>query len=164
MFFCFKRFWPIIRVKNDSQEEFTINFTCSSHGIYVLLRLSQDFVVRKLVRKQEINIHAACVPKTWGIVQLYCHLQFLICLKQFYWLKSKWRNHLHSDDNPLEKEQRKIQTNIRKVIWFDLWHENQWTRKHLGSLWFGYTLLCTVLCVGTRVVVSFWCAWVVVLV
>ena len=97
----------------------------TSHGIYVLLKLGQDFVVRKLVRKQGINIHAACVPKTWGIVQLYCHLQFLICLKQFYWLKSKWRNHLHSDDNPLEKEQRKVQTNIRKVMWFDLWHENQ---------------------------------------
>ena len=44
------------------------NFTCSSHRIYVLLRLSQNFVVKKLVRKQGINIHAACVQKTWGIV------------------------------------------------------------------------------------------------
>ena len=37
----------------------------------MLLRLSQDFVVRKSVRKQGINIHATCVPKTCGIVQLY---------------------------------------------------------------------------------------------
>ena len=35
------------------------NFTCSSHSISVLLRRRRDFVTRKLVRKQTINIHTA---------------------------------------------------------------------------------------------------------
>ena len=36
------------------------NFTRSSYRISVLLRLKRlrDFVIRKLVRKQEINLHA----------------------------------------------------------------------------------------------------------
>ena len=56
--FCVKRFRPIIRVKNNSQEKFTI-LRVPQMGS-VLLRLRRDFVIRKLVRKQRINIHALC--------------------------------------------------------------------------------------------------------
>ena len=40
-------------------EKSRYNFTCSSHRISVLLRRRRDFVTRKLVRKQTINIHTA---------------------------------------------------------------------------------------------------------
>ena len=36
------------------------NYTCSSYRISLLLRLRQDFVIRKLVGKQGINRQAAC--------------------------------------------------------------------------------------------------------
>ena len=47
-FVCVKRFQPIIRVENNSHT-----------WISVLRRLRIDFVIRKLVRKQVINIHTA---------------------------------------------------------------------------------------------------------
>ena len=47
--FFVKRFRAIIRVANNSQEK----------SLTVLLKLRRDFVIRKLVRKQGINIHAA---------------------------------------------------------------------------------------------------------
>ena len=52
--------------------EFTANFTCYfSHRISVLFRLRRDFVIRKLVRKQEIDIHAALqrFRKIWRLNQ-----------------------------------------------------------------------------------------------
>ena len=49
-----------MRLEYNSLEKFTIvQCTCSSHRISALLRLRGDFVIRKLVRKQEINNYAA---------------------------------------------------------------------------------------------------------
>ena len=69
--FCVNRFQPIIRLANNGQENFTI-LKCSSHRIStVLLRLRQDFVIRKLVRREGINIHAAL----WRFCKIWCFNQ-----------------------------------------------------------------------------------------
>ena len=57
-FFVLKDFDPLIRVAKNNQEKLTI-LHVTSHRIFVLLRLTRDFVIRKLVGKQGMNIHAA---------------------------------------------------------------------------------------------------------
>ena len=57
VFLCLK-IWTKHRSSKKSPRK-VYNFTCSSHRISVLLRLRRDFVIRKLIRKQGINIHAA---------------------------------------------------------------------------------------------------------
>ena len=57
-FFLCLKIWTNHRSSKKSPRK-VYNFTCSSHRISVLLRLRRDFVIRKLIRKQGINIHAA---------------------------------------------------------------------------------------------------------
>ena len=60
MFFCVKRFRPIIRVAKNRQEKLTILHVPHIGSLcYLDLENIRDFVIRKLVGKQGINIHAA---------------------------------------------------------------------------------------------------------
>lgn len=63
--FCVKRFWPIVRVANNSHEKFTV---VHPHAQFLYLLDSQNFVTRKLFRKQRINIHVAL----WKFIKIWC--------------------------------------------------------------------------------------------
>ena len=58
MFYCVKRFGPIIRVENNSQVKFT-TLHVPHIGLLCYLDSDEIFFIKKLVRKQGINIHGA---------------------------------------------------------------------------------------------------------